>query len=72
MKWNTTRPFHVKQEFLSPLISIDYFFLAWKESTLEEKKSIIQQATDYLDLLEEDKRTFSAKAIVYISLGKMK
>ncbi|KAI7889509.1 uncharacterized protein EV154DRAFT_514478 [Mucor mucedo] len=44
-------------------------FPSWKESTLQEKKSIIQQATDYLDLLEEDKRIFAAKSLVYISLG---
>lgn len=31
---------------------------------------MIQQATDYLDLLEEDKRIFAAKSLVYISLGK--
>ncbi|KAG2229778.1 hypothetical protein INT48_005305 [Thamnidium elegans] len=45
-------------------------YTLWEQCSLEQRKSIIQQATDYLDLLEEDKRLFSAKSLAYISLGK--
>ncbi|KAI9254396.1 hypothetical protein EDC94DRAFT_241005 [Helicostylum pulchrum] len=44
-------------------------YTPWEQCSLEQRKSIIQQATDYLDLLEEDKRLFSAKSLAYISLG---
>lgn len=49
---------------------ITCFLVAWNESTTKERKNIVQQACNSLDLTNENERLSFARCLVYISLGK--